>query len=358
MPPDSFPLTAEDWSPRLQLPYLAAGQAQKHLTVNEAVSALDGLIQTAVESATEAGAPSHPAEGVLYILPTERDGPEWSLHPPGSLLRYADGGWTRLASGDGALAYAKDAGLVLVKLGQAWRPLGSALGEMAALSRLGLGTEADSATPLAVKLNTALFTARGAGEGGTGDLRLALNKESATDVLSLLFQRGYSGRAELGLVGDDGLQIKTSADGQAWTTALQLDAAGRPRWPAKPAFGTFTSTPRATPGPFTTYVALPRSVNRGGVFDPATGLFTAPVAGAYAFQLVGRSYSGLAARAGFVLTVNGTNLDEFAETYAPHGDVGAGALVDLAVGDKVGVAVTTLEGGQSVGAHFSGWLVG
>jgi hypothetical protein len=223
VPPDSFPLTADQASPRLQLPYLAAGQAQKHVTVNETISALDGLIQTAVESAALTAEPAAPPEGALYILPAGRAGPEWALHPAGSLLRYADGGWTRLAANDGAVAYVKDEGALLFRAGGAWRPIGQALGQLQNLSRLGLATEADAVNPLSAKLNKALFAARGAGEGGDGDLRITFNKEAASDVLSLLFQSGFSGRAELGLVGDDDLQLKVSADGAAWREAVRVE---------------------------------------------------------------------------------------------------------------------------------------
>jgi hypothetical protein len=54
-------------------------------------------------------------------------------------------------------------------------------------------------------------------------LRYTLNKEAASDVVSLLLQTGFSGRAELGLIGDDNLTLKVSADGSAWATALVAD---------------------------------------------------------------------------------------------------------------------------------------
>jgi hypothetical protein len=358
--PDSFPLTAQDWSPRLQLPYLSAGQAQKHVTINEAVSALDGLIQIAVESATLAAQPAAPADGALYILPADRTGPEWSLHPAGALLRHADGGWTRLPAGEGAVAFVKDAGVLLVKVGAAWRPIGSAVGELQSLSRLGLGTEADAANPFAAKLGKALFTARSAAEGGDGDLRLTFNKSTAADVLSLLFQTGFAGRAELGLLGDDRLQLKVSPDGAAWTEALLIDGQGRPRLPALPAFGTFSGAARTAAGRFTGYTPLTRSLNRGGCFDPAAGLFTAPVPGAYAFHLIGKSHSANTALGVFELEVNGQVFaEELVETHGPYQEIGASRLFQLAAGDTVGVRLTYTDDPQpNLGAYFSGHLVG
>ena len=43
------------------------------------------------------------------------------------------------------------------------------------------------------------------------------------NTLSLLFQSGFSGRAELGLTGDDDLRVKVSADGGTWREALRID---------------------------------------------------------------------------------------------------------------------------------------
>src|SRR5690606_16467928 len=39
----------------------------------------------------------------------------------------------------------------------------------------------------------------------------------------LLLQTGFSGRAEIGLAGDDRLHLKVSADGSTWVDALVAD---------------------------------------------------------------------------------------------------------------------------------------
>jgi hypothetical protein len=100
-----------------------------------------------------------------------------------------------------------------------------AVEELQNIALLGVGTQADAANPFAAKLNKALWTAKSIAEGGDGDLRYTLNKESTADSLSLLMQTGYSGRAELGLTGTDDLTVKVSADGAVWTTALTIDRA-------------------------------------------------------------------------------------------------------------------------------------
>jgi hypothetical protein len=215
----------DDFTARLALPYLAAGQMQKHVTLNAALTRLDALLQTAVVSATLAAQPETPFDGDLYILPENAQGPAWSGRAAGSLMRFEAGGWSVVSTPIGLTALVLDAGIMTVRGEEGWSPLGLWLGELQGLSRLGLGTTADAANPLAVKTNTALYTARGLDEGGDGDLRLTLNKEAAGDVLSLLFQSGYGGRAELGLVGDEDLSLKVSADGAIWRRAFAVDRA-------------------------------------------------------------------------------------------------------------------------------------
>jgi hypothetical protein len=112
--------------------------------------------------------------------------------------------------------------VLLVHTGSVWREIP---GEVAVFQRLGIGTEPDAQNPLAAKLNTALFTAAGSDAGGSGDLRFVLNKERSGNVLSQLYQTGYSGRAETGLVGNDDFGIRVSADGQRWHDALRIESA-------------------------------------------------------------------------------------------------------------------------------------
>ncbi|WP_309629619.1 DUF2793 domain-containing protein [Brevundimonas sp.] len=207
-------------SARLDLPYLAAGQLQKHVTVNEALTRLDALAQTAVVSRTVAAQPANPDDGALYILPATPTGAVWSAWSGGDLARAELGGWTRVPAPTGTLAVVLDEGALVVRGEDGWRPFPSRL---QSLERFGLNTTADVDNPFAAKLNKALWTAPPSGEGGDGDLRFTINKDSAADVLSLLFQSGYGGRAELGLIGDDDLRLKVSPDGSAWREALRID---------------------------------------------------------------------------------------------------------------------------------------
>jgi len=205
----------------LSLPYIMPSQAQKHVTHNEALGMLDGLVQLAVLDRDLAAPPPLPADGARYIVAAGASG-EWSGQE-GRVAHMLDGAWTFHAPQPGWLAFVVDETKLLYWSGSAWTDYYPAPTALQNLALLGLDTTADAANPFAAKLNKALWTARTAAEGGDGDLRYTLNKETASDVLSLLLQSGWSARAELGLVGDDNFSLKVSSNGSAWNTAFAVD---------------------------------------------------------------------------------------------------------------------------------------
>jgi len=209
-----------DRSARLGLPYLASNQMQKHVTLNEALTRLDILAQTAVISRSRSDQPIDADDGDLYLLPADPTGAEWSQWPQGSLVRHELGHWLKIDVVDGMVVVVLDTGEVVVRRQGDWRPLTE---QMQGLQRLGLNATADAANPLTARLNTALLTAQEPGDGGTGDLRLVLNKHDPQAVAGLLLQSGWRGRAELGLIGDDDLRLKVSADGSAWHDVWVVD---------------------------------------------------------------------------------------------------------------------------------------
>ncbi|MCA3700757.1 MAG: DUF2793 domain-containing protein [Brevundimonas sp.] len=228
-------------SARLTLPYVAAGQLQKHVTVNEALARLDTLTQLSVVSRTTTVEPDSldsldsvdslhsMAEGDLYILPPGAVGQFWSDWNAGDLVRAESGGWVRVPVPVGAVALVRDREELMVREAGGWTPL-IRRGHHQNLTLLGLNTEADVTNPFAAKVNKALWTARPEADGGDGDLRITLNKDTPADVLSLLFQTGYGGRAEFGLIGDDDLVLKVSADGTDWSEAFRIDAGDGRAW--------------------------------------------------------------------------------------------------------------------------------
>src|SRR5690606_35888596 len=84
------PATKMDASARLALPFTAPQQAQRHLTFNELVRALDLLVQPAVLSRTSATPPGSPADGDSYIVGTGASG-AWA-GKDGQFACFVDGG--------------------------------------------------------------------------------------------------------------------------------------------------------------------------------------------------------------------------------------------------------------------------
>jgi hypothetical protein len=340
-------------TPNLVLPYLAANQSQKHVTVNEALRRLDALVQVTVQSAALAAPPGSPAEGQRWIVAAAATG-AWAGQS-GKIAAWQDGTWTFYAPLDGwtAVDVSTDtlmmfnagtgtwasiitgifsdaaftlqddidptkqarfqiagftagalriftlpdatttlAGLAVAQtfsakqtLSNANNDLGTSTGTgttnlatgatlsgntktvnigtagvagsttnltigsaiagalgsltinspsvtfgssvsaiaMAAANvsalYLGLGgATADATNRFSINAPASLFNHAGAGH------QVKVNKASATDTGSFLFQTGFSGRAEFGLTGSDDFQIKVSPDGSVWNNALAIEA--------------------------------------------------------------------------------------------------------------------------------------
>lgn len=205
----------------LLLPYIMPSQAQKHVTHNEALVLLDAFVHLTVLSRDTTEPPVEAADGERYIVPSTASG-AWDGWTD-SIALHLDGGWRKIEPQTGFFAWIADEDSFAVWDGEAWTDLGDAVPRLQNLERLGLGTAADVVNPFAAKLNKALWTARYVDEGGDGDLRYTLNKEAPAGTLSLLLQSDWSGRAEIGLIGDDDLAFKVSPDGVDWKDALRID---------------------------------------------------------------------------------------------------------------------------------------
>jgi hypothetical protein len=205
----------------LQLPFLAAEQAQKHVILNETLLALDCLVQLCVASRSLAVPPSMPQDGERYLLAQNAQG-AWSGHGE-KIAVWQDGGWRFHAPMTGWVMWVEDEAQLIVRTADGWQSI-SAVDEV---GQLGIGATADADNRLAISSPAALFNHAGS------DHRLKINKAAAGATASLVMQNGFSGRAELGLAGDDNFRIKVSPDGTTWRDALVLEAAtGRARFPA------------------------------------------------------------------------------------------------------------------------------
>ncbi|MFZ2029825.1 MAG: DUF2793 domain-containing protein [Vitreimonas sp.] len=106
---------------RLTLPYLAAGQAQKHVTVNESLRRLDALVQLSAISATTAAQPGSPSDGDIYLLPGGKTGAAWGAMADGALAYYRDGAWEQLTPRPGWRCYAQDVDALYARGASTWQ---------------------------------------------------------------------------------------------------------------------------------------------------------------------------------------------------------------------------------------------
>jgi hypothetical protein len=204
-----------DETHRLSLPLIMPQQAQKHVTHNEALQALDALVQPVVESRTLSVPPASPLLGDAYIVGPSASG-AWAGHD-NEIAAFQAGAWLFYDPAPGWQVYAKAEQAIVIFDAGIWTALAS--NGSAGIPTLGINTAADATNRLAVAADASLFTHAGNGH------QLKLNKAAAGDTASLLFQTGYAGHAEMGLMGDNNWRIKVSPDGSSWLNALSVDSA-------------------------------------------------------------------------------------------------------------------------------------
>jgi hypothetical protein len=206
-------------TPNLKLPYIVAAQAQKHVTHNEAIRALDALVHLAVIDRSLTAPPASPADGDRYIVASGGSG-AWSGHAL-EIAAFQDGGWAFFMPRPGWRSWVVDEGALVVWDGSAWTSVGGGGGGGdggdATFDTVGINASADATNRLTMASAATLLTHDGAGH------QLKINKLAAADTASLLFQTNWSGRAEMGTAGDDDFHIKVSPDGSAWHEALVID---------------------------------------------------------------------------------------------------------------------------------------
>ena len=150
---------------------------------------------------------------------------EWAGRE-GQVAVFQDGTWLYLTPRTGWRAYIESENRIKLFNGEQWAdlPLPASL----EAETLGLAATASTNLRLAVASDGSLFTHQGTGH------RLSINKAATNDTASLMLQTNWSGRAEIGLTGDDRLSIKVSGDGSSWVQALEILSTGIVRLPARP----------------------------------------------------------------------------------------------------------------------------
>jgi hypothetical protein len=206
-------------SPNLALPFLLAAQAQKHVTVNEALRILDGLVQLSVLEA-RASPPGSPVAGTRYLVTATATG-AWAGWE-GSIALFDDNAWRRLIPQEGWLLWN-------VAASEFQRFDGSDVGHARGGRGRGLRLGRDRGAGRG-DAGGRDQPACGRGAGGAADA--CRRRAPAEDQQGrggrdrlVLFQSDWSGRAEMGLAGEDDFSFKVSPDGAAWHTALTIAAA-------------------------------------------------------------------------------------------------------------------------------------
>lgn len=106
-----------DTTDRYGLSLIQTGQAQKDVTHNDAIGAIDSLLHLAVES-TLASRPAMPIAGQCWIIAAAATG-AWAGHD-GHIASFTSAGWTEMVPRDGCLAWDKEAGVFAVFQNGSW----------------------------------------------------------------------------------------------------------------------------------------------------------------------------------------------------------------------------------------------
>tara|TARA_R110001606_G_scaffold102807_5_gene225422 strand:+ start:22295 stop:23521 length:1227 start_codon:yes stop_codon:yes gene_type:complete len=207
-----------DQTPNLSLSYPLPNQAQKHVTLNESLRRLDALVQLSVISRGKSVQPGAPDGGYRYILPTGASGDAWGGAVAGTLAVWEDGTWVLLVPAEGWRDWIADEDVPVVFNDGDWQVL------CEATALFGVNTLSDTTNRFSVKSDVVLLSHNDV-TLGTGDARKMINKAATGNTASVVFQNGFSGQAEFGLVGDDRFRLKVSPDGVAFKDALMIDPA-------------------------------------------------------------------------------------------------------------------------------------
>ncbi len=198
----------------LSLPLILPAQAQKHVTHNEAITQLDLIVQLTVINRVLTCAPALASVGDRHIVAAGATG-VWAGQA-GRIALLSETGWQFTQPLPGWRAHVLSEGQTAVFDGLGWEtPSDGPL----TVTQLGVSATADAVNRLVVAAPATLLNHAGSGH------QLKLNKAAAGDTASLLFQTGFSGRAEMGTAGTDNFSVKVSADGTTFFSALEAAAA-------------------------------------------------------------------------------------------------------------------------------------
>lgn len=100
------------------MPLLDAAQAQKHVTVNQALTRCDALGARRVESRSLVVPPASPLDGAMYLVPASAT-LAWAGQDD-RLALFSNGGWEFIAPWDGAQYWVGDEAIAIRRTGGTW----------------------------------------------------------------------------------------------------------------------------------------------------------------------------------------------------------------------------------------------
>ncbi|MDB2415359.1 DUF2793 domain-containing protein [Rickettsiales bacterium] len=188
---------------------VAQNQSQKEVTVNEAITKIDAILNVGAVSQGDNTPPGSPAEGDVYILGSSPTG-AWATHSK-KIAYYQSSTWKFIAANEGMSLWVNDEDLLYKFDGTNW------ISNIDNISSMGVNTTSDATNKLAVKSDAVLF------QTNASDVQVKIDKATSTDTGSLLFLDGASGRAEIGLIANDDFTFKVSPDGSVYYESIVLD---------------------------------------------------------------------------------------------------------------------------------------
>ncbi|WP_419813856.1 DUF2793 domain-containing protein [Glacieibacterium sp.] len=131
-------------SDRYALPLLQTAQAQKEVTHNEAVTAIDTLLHLSVETAMLAVPPNAPVGGTGWIVGASSTG-AWT-GKTGQVAFWTEGGWRFTVPRQGCVAWLRDAQHFAVYTAAGWRDDGWPVAGLRIGARLALASAPTTVT--------------------------------------------------------------------------------------------------------------------------------------------------------------------------------------------------------------------
>lgn len=145
---------SESITRRAGLPLLQPAQAQKHVTVNDALMRLDGLVNLVLQSAVTPVAPDIVTDGECWAVPAGAGG-VWTGQD-GRIAIGANGGWVFAEPQRGQQAFLRDAGVSALWTGADWAPGAVTMGRSGAGLSAGI-TEGEVEIAVGTSFDSGVF---------------------------------------------------------------------------------------------------------------------------------------------------------------------------------------------------------